>query len=194
MTTKKEQKVAEKVADAKKNAKSATKIKAQNDRQKAADKMLVSMANELPAGQAKSLIQVTHAIDKLEEQRKTINLAIKGQRAILKEMKIDLEPYDHVRKLRKKDPEDVKYFKATVAMYENQLQMELSPSQKEDLEAINKKREEARLAMAEVNGGDTGKEMGSAATTIIPAALPTIPQRNDALSEKFRSPFQGTAH
>lgn len=141
--------------------KKAKKLKAQKEAKKIGDKLLVDMAEKQPAGGGKTLLLITHALDKIEEQISALNLAKRGERAKLKEMKVELRVYDHVRKLRKMDPEDARSFKATEALYTEQLGMELSPEQKKQIEEINERREAAKTALAAVHGDDTGKEVGS---------------------------------
>ena len=115
-------------------------------------------------------------------------------------MKIELRAYDRVRRLKKMDPEDVKSLKATEALYEDQLGLELSPQQKQNLEELAVKREEARVALAQVNGGEAGNEIGSnahkaaAEPNLTPGGLPSLPQRNEELTKGFRVPTSAGAH
>jgi hypothetical protein len=156
---------ADTIEDAVKSTKAANKKKAANKLKKEAkaigDQALMEMAAEQPAGKGKWLLTKTQQIDKLEAERSKINLAIRGVRAELKEGKVELRVYDHVRKLRKMEPEDSRAFKATEALYTEQLDMELSPQQKDQMDEIEKKREAARAAMADIHGDDAGKEVGS---------------------------------
>jgi hypothetical protein len=159
------------VKETKANAKKASKAAAKLAMKKAADKILVSMAGDFnAAGASKSFLNSNLRLDKLETQKDVINKAIRGERATLRQMKVDLRCLDRVRKLRKMEPEDVRALKATEALYEEQLNMELSPEQKKVVDDLNKQREENKKAMLNANGGDTGKEVGTAAQ---------VPERHD---------------
>lgn len=165
-----------------KATKGAKAIKAKRAGKKLGDAALLTMAADLPAGGAKSLMQITHAIDKLEDNRKQVNLAIREQRAKLKEMKIELGVYDHVRRMRKMEPEDARAFKATEALYTESLGLELSPQQSLQIDAIHKRRADAQEALEDIHGADSGKEVGStAAGSLIGhnSNDPAMPERND---------------
>ena len=187
----------DKIAETKKNARAASKKKAANDIKRAADKIVLKMGAALPAGEAKTLIQVTQNLDKLDAQTKAINLAKRGERAKLKEMKIPMKEYDHVRKLRAMEPEDVRSFKANTTLLEQQLMMDLSPEQKEIVKGINEKREAARNAMASITGAGEGKEVGSksaaAPANDLTEQSSAIPERNDSVGGKYR-PVSAAAH
>lgn len=188
-------KTEKKVAEGKRSSRKAEKLAEKAKIKKAADAIITNMASDMPgAGQAKSFLQITRDLDKIEADIAALNLAKRGKRAALKEMKIELRVYDHVRKLRKMEPEDAKSFKATQALYEEQLLMPLSDDQKAQLEIINKKREEARIAMAAANGGDTGKEVGSGANEEPEEDHSGVPQINEAIGGSFRPPVSSGTH
>lgn len=136
---------------------------ARKNAKKAGDKALMDIASKLPAGAGKEFLSVTQDIDRIEEQMAALNKQKRGCRAKLKEMKIELRPYDHVRKLRKMEPEDMQSFEASVALYKDQLSMKLSAHQELVKKELEVKRERARDMMVDASGGDTGKEVGSAA-------------------------------
>lgn len=148
----------------------------------AGDKVLTEIATNLPHGSGKRFLEITKEIDDIENQMSLLNKRKRGCRASLKEMKIDLRPYDHVRKLRKMEPEDMKSFEASVALYKDQLSMTLSVHQEVIKKELEGQREAARDAMLDASGGDTGKEIGSNAGTDAAAPRPpaaAVPERND---------------
>lgn len=171
-----------KVKESKKNANDATKKKAKIETKKAADKIITETAAKVPlsVGGGKSFLALVHQLDELLAKQAALALAKRGVRAKLKEMKIELAPLDAVLRLRKMEPEDALSYKATCAIYEQQLAMPLTDDQKKVVSNLEKKRDDARKSLAEVNGGDTGKEVGSSASA--PASSSAIPAKNEALS------------
>lgn len=159
-----EKKKKESIKAAKAAEKKAAKNKTVREAKKQSDKALMNIAGNLPHGQGKTFLTVNFAIDKLEEQKSAINLALRGEYAKLKEMKIEIGALKDVRKVRKMAPEDAKALMATRALYSDMFGMALSPDQKKMIEDINEKREAARVALADAHGGDTGKEVGSQTT------------------------------
>lgn len=122
---------------------------------------LLEMASSLPAGEAKVFITTTMAMDRLDERLKELNKERRGLRATLKGMKIDLWSYDLMRKFRKMAAEDAKARKISLALYEQQMSLDLSAEQKATLAEMDKKREQAKNALYEAHGGAAGKEVGS---------------------------------
>lgn len=198
----------DKIKEGKKTTRAVAKVAAKNKITKeaskaakvAGDKALLTMASDMPVGQAKSFLTAIAKRDNIRAQQKVLALAMRGVRGELKAMKIDLTPLDHVLKLRDMDPEDARAFKATEALYTQQLGMEVSPAQQAHIDAINEKRENARKAMSDINGGDTGKEVGSGDTAgtkhaeedgedtdaEAPAPAPAgVPAKNEALSRPY---------
>jgi len=169
---------------------------AAKEAKKVGDKALNTIAAELPHGSGKQFLVLTKELDDIEGQMATLNKRKRGVRASLKEMKIELRPYDHVRKLRKMEPEDMKSFEASVALYKDQLSMSLSVHQQVIKKELEGQREAARDAMMDASGGDTGKEIGSGvngngiAKKAEPAEGAGVPERND----NFRAPALATAH
>lgn len=168
--------------------KKAVMNKVAKEAKKLGDKALLEVAATLPAGGAKTLIAKVHAHDAALAEIKKWNLVKKGIRADLREMKIELRPLDHVLKLRAMDPEDAKSFKATEALYTQTLGLELSPQQKASVEEINKKREDARKAMASIHGDDAGKEVGTGTDEEAEEDAPAIPAKNEAISGLAAAP------
>lgn len=195
----------EKMEDSKKASKAANKKAAQKkidkEAKKLAEKAVVDMAAELPAGEATSFLQ-DHAEHQKAEQ--AIAAAQKWKRTVrarMKQKKIDMACYDRVNKLFKMEKEDRLARKATEALYEKQLGLELSPEQEAIVQDIEIKRENARAAMAELHGNETGKEIGSGDSPIghnskkaapedeTPAFLrgsKDMPAKNDEVGKKFR--------
>lgn len=178
-----------KVAEGKSAAKNAKKIGDKNkigrEAKRLQDKEVMVIAAELPAGQGNSFLKmhVEHgkaeiAIAAAQKWRRTVRASMKG-------IKIDMDAYNRVNKLAKMDPNDVKAKKTTEALYERTLGLETSPEQNALIDDINKKREDARVAMAQVNGGDTGKEIGSGSSEAGDDD-DSLPERNDALSKSFQ--------
>lgn len=147
----------------------------------AAGKALVEIASSLPHGAGKEFLIVTKELDDIETQQALLNKRKRGCRAKLKEMKIELRPYDHVRKLRKMLPEDMQSFEASIALYKDQLSMTLSVHQQVIKKEIVDRREAARDAMIDASGGDTGQEIGSS-VTIFPSGENALPEKNDEFS------------
>lgn len=192
----------EKVSEIVKNARAKKgKSPAAKAAEKAATGVLNDMAAAMPHGKGKEFLEVTKEIDDIEEQVALLGKRKRGCRARLKEMKVDLEPYDHVRKLRKKEPEDMQSFEASVALYKEQLGMTLSPHQQVLKKQLEGQREAARDAMIDANGGtSTGKEIGSrqyGASTdpeVVNGGGRTVPEKNDNFSAGPRPPAHATAH
>lgn len=205
-----DQETAEKMAEGKKSTVKAAKQAKKNALKKAADKIVQDMAVAMPgAGQAKSFLRVDTEITELEEKRQAINLALRGKRGELKDMKIVLADYDAVRKLRKMEPEDRKAHLAGVANYSEQLGMELTPAQKKLVDEGKARRETAR-GITLGAAGDTGAEVGSNKVSASdPEALKElqershtatgnmggkivdgnpIPPKNDAVGQAHRAP------
>lgn len=193
----------ERIAESKKNAKAAGKKQAAKklDRaaKKLADKAVLEIAADLPAGQGNAFVQL-HA-----EHRKAEEAIAAGQkwkrtvRAKMKGIKVDMSCYDRVNKLSKMEPADVTAKKATEALYEQQLAMPLSPEQQKIVDGINAKRADAREAMPEMGTGDAGKEIGSGgpighnSNPQGNATAPIVPPRNDAIRKGFQHPAKDAA-
>jgi hypothetical protein len=159
----------EEVKESKANAKKATKAANKKAMKAASDKLLVTMAADMPGANAsKSFLDLNGQLDKIELEAAKLNLAKRGVRGELRKMKVDLSALDRVRKLRKMEPEDVVAKKATEALYEEQLSMPLSDEQKAILKALNAKREENKKAILAASGGHTGKEVGTGAANRVP--------------------------
>jgi hypothetical protein len=188
--------VVKKAAPKKKTSPDATK--AGKAAKAAGDKALVDMATNLPHGAGKQFLVLTKGLDEIEDKMELLNKQKRGIRASLKEMKVELRPYDHVRKLRKMEIEDVKSFEASVALYKDQLDMPLSVHQQVIKKELEGQREAARDAMIDAGGGDSGKEIGTSsqpagngqAATISASVAPPAPERND----NFRPPASVAAH
>lgn len=168
---------------------------AQAAAKKAGDKALMDTAANMPHGSGKRFLELTKELDQIEGQAELLNKRKRGVRASLKEMKVELRPYDHVRKLRKMEPEDMRGFEASTALYKDQLGMTLSGHEKVIKQKLDDQREAARDAMIDASGGETGKEVGSSTQpgstngakdeTVTPA----VPTKND----NFR-PVSAAAH
>lgn len=177
---------------AKKGAIEATE--AQKAAKAAADKALADTAMNMPHGSGKRFLELTKELDGIESRIGAENTKKRGVRAALKEMKVELRPYDQVRKLRKMEPEDMKSFEASVALYKDQLGMSLSVHQEVIKKELEGQREAAREAMLDASGGDTGKEIGSVTA---PDAAPVAEDKPSAVvplkNESFR-PVGTAAH
>lgn len=172
---------------------------------KAAEKMATAAINDiaaaLPHGKGKEFLEITKEMDTIEDEQSMLGKRKRGCRARLKELKVDLEPYDHVRKLRKKEPEDMQSFEASVALYKEQLGMSLSGHQQVLKKQLESQREAARDAMIDANGGtSTGKEIGSrqyGASTdpeIVNNGANSVPEKNDNFSAAPKPPVSSLAH
>lgn len=191
MTTKKEvldKVTAKKAGNSGKGKRGAGEASAaQKEAKKIGDKALTEIAANMPHGSGKRFLELTKELDEIEGNIELQNKRKRGVRASLKEMKVELRPYDHVRKMRKMEPEDMKGFEASVALYKDQLGMELSVHQQVLKKELEGQREAARDAMIDAGGGDTGKEIGSGTApgaSAQPAdndAAPVVPQRNDTI-------------
>jgi len=178
----------EKVKEAKKNVKSANKAKEKNKvsaaAKRLADQQLMDMADKMPAGQGNQFVVVTAKYEKAVAQRRLAAKVVTSVRNELKAMKIDMQCFDRVMKLKEMDPQDVRAKKATEAIYESQLGMEISDDQKARLAEIDRQREEARNSLRAAHGGDSGKEVGSGngADSDNDADGEGIPERNDEIT------------
>ena len=135
--------------------------KAQDAVARAANNEIVSMAVGMPHGQAKKFLDVVGNLRKIKEEKKAIGKRERGERASLKEMKVNLKAFDHTFKLSEMEPEDVRSFEATVGLYKETMSMPLSEHQQVIKKELAAQREAARDAMIDASGGDTGKEIGS---------------------------------
>ena len=162
------------VSDRKKHANDATKGKVKAAGKKAAEKIILDIAEKLPAGQAKEFLTITKTIQELRAKKKVIATAERGERAKLKAMKVHLRCFDHVFKMLDWEKEDISSFEVHVALYKEQLGLELSEGQKNALTGLKAKHEATKKAVLEANGGDTGKEIGS-----------TVPSRSDITPESL---------
>lgn len=185
--------------------KKASGRKAKSPAAKAAEKAATAVINDIaaamPHGKGKEFLEVTKEIDQIEDKMAMLGKQKRGCRARLKELKVDLEPYDHVRKLRKKEPEDMQSFEASVALYKEQLGMPLSGHQQVLKKQLEAQREAARDAMIDANGGtSTGKEIGSrqyGASTdpeIVNNGAKAVPEKNDNFSAGPIPPVSALAH
>lgn len=124
--------------------------------------MLLKMAADAPVIMGTNVVLKADAdLTKIEAEAAKLALARKAVRATLKDNKIELRVFDHVRKIKKMDPEDQRSFKATDALYTQQMGMELSPAQETQLKILAAQREQSRKDIVSLSGGDTGKEIGS---------------------------------
>lgn len=196
----------DKVKTSKKNAKAATvkkdKRKIDTEAKKLADQAIIGIAAALPGGQGNQFVQL-HA----EHQEAVKAMAAAGKwkrnvRAKMRTIKIDMACYDRVDKLSQMDPSDVLAKKATEALYEENLSLPLSEDQKKLISDIHVKRENARAAMSELNGGETGKEVGTGmighnsdadaengeenANPAAQANVVAMPQRNESVGGEYR--------
>lgn len=158
--------LAEKVAESKQTAAHAAKKQKKNKAAKKgkeiSDKLILEQAAKMPgAGAAKSLIAAVARIDKINEQKAALGEAGRLERAGLKEQGVDMVAFDLIMKMRKMDTPRLKSFKASTALIQSQLGMELSEEEKASVKAINEQREASRKAMTEMQGAGTGKEIGS---------------------------------
>lgn len=169
--------------------KEAAKNKVNKEAKKIAERNLIEMAAALPVGESNTFLKLFSDYCKAVT---ACRAAAKVKGSIRKQLKsgikVDMAAFDRVFKLFEMDPTDVAARKATEALYEKQLGLELSSEQKEIVDDLIEKREDARIAMANTNGGDTGKEVGSAAKEggEQKGPLPTLPERNERLSSGFR--------
>lgn len=186
-----EKKIKENKKNTKAAEKKATKVKGQKIAKRAGDVALLQIAAELPAGGAKQLLVKTAALDKVEEQIKTLNESKRAIRTELKEMKIEMGVYDHVRKLRKMAPADAKSFVVTQALYTEKLGMPLTDGQKQMIDDLKKRQDEAAAAMSELAGGASGKEVGSSTVEAEEEAeesndnTAAVPAKNDGIRNQF---------
>lgn len=159
---------------------------AQKAAKKAGDKALLDTAAAMPHGGGKRFLELTKELDTIEDQANLLGKRKRGVRAALKEMKVNLRPYDHVRKMRKMEVEDMRSFEADVALYKDQLDMPLSVHQQVLKKEIEGQREAARDAMIDA-GGDSGKEIGSTTAPDAPAgasaekSAAVVPARNEGI-------------
>jgi hypothetical protein len=172
-----EEKQADAVKEKKKNARAADKKKKKDALNKAADRLIVDIALQQPGANAsKTFLSLNADLDKLDAEAAKHRLARRGVRGRLREMKVDLSSLDRVRKLKNMEPEDVIAKKATEALYEQQLGLNLSDDQKHLLGKLNEKQEADRQALIKASGGNTGKEVGSAVDE------EALPAKNEALA------------
>lgn len=161
--TKPEGKTEETVKESKANAKKATNAANKKAVKAAADKLITNMAADQPgAGASKRFLEAVGKLDKLEAEMAVLATAKRGIRGMLRgELKVDLSCLDRVRKLRKMEPEDALAKKTTEDLYEQQLDMDLTATQKKRLGNLSKNRDENKAAMVQAQGGETGSEVGS---------------------------------
>lgn len=162
----------------------------------AAKAELRDMAVEMPHGQGKRFLQVVTNLRRIKAQKKALGKEERGERAALKEMKVQLKEFDHVFKLAEMETEDMVSFESGVALLKEQFGLKLSVHQEALKEEVLRRREAARDAMIDASGGDTGKEIGSGVygaktdPEIVNApAAPKPPAKN----ETFR-PISAAAH
>ncbi len=186
--------------------KKATKKKLDKEAKKLAEKAVLSIAESLPAGEATSFLQDHAEHQKAEEAIAAAQKWKRTVRARMKQKKIDMSCYDRVNKLFKMDRDDMLAKKATEALYEKQLGLDLTDDQKKTVAAIESKRENARAAMAELSDGATGKEVGGGDSPIghnsrkrlpeevkketdaLRAAITGVPVKNEDAGKSFRAP------
>lgn len=162
----KEDKISKKkLTEGKQASKSADKKKQKNAVKQAADKMLIDMSKDLPAGGLNELLKAKSKLDKIRAEKKILNAAEREVFANLKEKKVNIKGFRVVYAWSNMEPGDVKAEKATVALYSDQMKIELSPEDKKEITEINQKRDESRKAMAPM-GGSRPKEIGSGTTLI----------------------------
>lgn len=211
--SKKEPKPEEKIAEGKKASKAAEKKARKNkinkEAKKLSDKQLLDMASEMPVGQANEFLKRNLERDKIDLDQEILNKRKRDNSAGFKAIKTDMAALARVRKLRKMDKEDMLAALATDAQYMRQLKMDLSPEAMAILKELDVKRENARAAMAQFAGEESGKETGSGMighnsdgekgtqaeaekeareSDEKVAALPTLPERNERLGAGFRVP------
>ncbi len=174
----------QKKASGKNAAKAAQKKKQKNIAEKAAAETINKIASDLPHGAAKSFLKLVQDLRDSDQRKKAEGIVRRGIRAKLKEIKIELRVLDHTLKLQDMEPEDALSFKATQAIYEEQLGMDLTEDQKKKVSELNEKREAARVSMAASNGGSTGKEIGSGTEEDEPND--DLPARNEAVASQLR--------
>lgn len=162
----------EKQAEAKKSAREADRKKVANEIRAKADKIILDLTKNSPAGSSKTLMNVVKNMLKLEAERKAINLAMKDQRNIVKQQKVDLRVFDQVFKLFKMDPIDRKNYELQHAYVKEQLDMELMSEDEKLMSEAKKDREQAREATLKATGGDTGTEIGSGTASSASAGIP----------------------
>ena len=151
-----------KTKEGKQASKAAQKKAAKNKLKKESDKLLLNMASELPGNGGKYLLASAKKMDQLNADAEKIRLAKKTLRSEMKREKIVLEVFDAVMRMRKREPEEQESYRVTEALYTQQLEMYVSPKQKEHLAKLQKQKEAAHQAMADiVSDGDAGEAIGS---------------------------------
>lgn len=159
----------------------------------AANAEIRDMAVAMPHGQGKRLLEIVQNLRSIKAQKKALGKEERGERAALKEMKIQLREFDHVFKLSEMETVDMESFESGVAMLKEQLGLKLSVHQEALKEEVLRRREAARDAMIDASGGDSGKEIGSgrygAAKDPEVVNGPRAPERN----ETFK-PVSAAAH
>lgn len=182
--TKQDKETKKKLAEGKKAAREATKKASKNKLKKSADKMLMDMAADMPGNGGKFLLTCAAEQDKLDAESAKIRLAKKALRAKMKTEKVVLEVFDAVMKMRKREPEEQAAYRATEALYTQQLDMKLSVGQKAQIELLEEQRKKARAGMDEITGvASAGREVGSG--TEPPKdeeEEEVVPLKNEALS------------
>lgn len=202
----------EKLAEGKKASKIANKKSADKklnaEAKKLGEKAMMEIAANLPAGEGNAFIQL---FNKYVQNVKAVRIANKSKsnvRSELKAIKVDMRAFDIAFRLFEMDIEDMLALEATVALYKRQIGLKLSVEQDAIITNIQVGRENARASMAELNGGTSGKEVGTdtVGSTVaadgagtageheelgnMPATvgnMPAVtPARNDSIGKGFR--------
>ena len=127
----------------------------------AEDKGAIALAKELPGGVASGFLKA-HKLMQVElEKRAAINASIRGIRAQFKEMHVNLSAYDHMRKLANMEPEDMRSFEASVALYKQATGMTLSVYQEALVKQVEAEKEAVHDSIRALAGNNSGKEVGS---------------------------------
>jgi hypothetical protein len=162
----------------------------------------------IPTQGAQEFIAIWEEDNQIEVEQAALNARKRNKNARLKTLKILVPVYSHVRKLSKMEKHDRQAWYAATSMLKVQLDtnlqldLGLTGAEKEAMDQLVAKREAARDAMLAAGGGDSGKEVGSAAAQVMAGAIggdglaavtvghpansniESIPARNDELSSE----------
>lgn len=186
--TQEDKKTRKKIAEGKAATKAANKKKEKATLKKAADKVIADISEGLPAGGANLLKNAQKNILKIRAQKKVLNAAERAEFAKLKEAKISIYCFKQALRWAEMEPGDVKAEKATTALYSQQMDLELSPQDKEVISEMKEKRDAGRKAT--LGSGDAGEEIGSGSmvghnsegTEGAPDEDPAMPEKNESLT------------
>lgn len=135
---------------------------------KEAQKLIVRMTVDMPAGGLKTLRDCVEAVFILKEKVKELNATKRGIMSHVKGMGFLQRDFNDFLRYVELDPNDRMAKDTAMAIMKKQMELPISEYELDLIDSIQKQKDESRKIIMETTGGDTGKEVGSSTSEPTP--------------------------